>query len=79
MSEPMSRTKYLYWKRKRNGLCVVCLKPTDGTTRCPVCAKKASMASAKSQKKRLDTLRAKVAELEADREKVNGKSTRESF
>jgi hypothetical protein len=66
MNEPMSRTKYLYWKRKRNGLCVVCSKPTDGTTRCPVCAKKVSVASAKSQKKRLDTLRARIAELEGN-------------
>lgn len=64
MSEPMTRTKYLYWKRKRNGLCVVCETPTDGTARCPVCAKKVSIASAKSQKKRLDTLRARIAELE---------------
>lgn len=66
MSEQISRTKYLYWKRKRNGLCVSCSKPTDGTTRCSVCAKKVSIASAKSQKKRLDMLKARIAELEGN-------------
>lgn len=66
MSEQISRTKYLYWKRKRNGLCVACSKPTDGTTRCSVCAKKVSIASAKSQKKRLDMLKARIAELEGN-------------
>ena len=61
----MTNTKYNYWKRRRNGLCVTCNKPTDGTARCPVCAKKCSLASAKSTKKRLETMKARIAELEA--------------
>lgn len=60
----MTNAKYKYWKRRRNNVCVACEAPTDGTARCSVCAKKCSIASAKSQKKRLDTMRERIAELE---------------
>ena len=67
MVEHMTNAKYKYWKRRRNNLCVTCGEPTDGTiARCPICAKKSCMYSAKSTKKRLETLKARIAELEGD-------------
>lgn len=61
----MTKSKRIYWERKNAGLCVTCKTPTNGTTRCKACAKDVSAASAKAQKKRLDALRARIAELEA--------------
>ena len=55
-----------YWALRSNGRCVACGKPAGGKSRCPKCMKDQIAASIKSQKLRLQRMKDRIRELEAE-------------